>query len=341
MGVGNFKGSFEDVGESFIVDGADLSDDAYASYASEAGEDAMDQETWAHLRQDDQWDDIRFTVTNTLAEFDFTSRSEGHGHSLGRASFDTDFGVIASSDIIEVGVRSWESDLILSVAPRKSVLEMAQDPDVFAATIIDDYGMVPAEFADHVSTLCQKVSAAIRIALMESGARCSFRTGPWTSSAYELDANIDEVKKSIADDIAQEKAVLAEGWTVDKLTVQGPQRDILIKNLAHANVEQEPIDRQLACFAVVDGKVIAFDPVRGVVFERIKLPEATPEASLDLDGIDLVPADAAGQAYFAAVAELGNDLFPVGADEYERITGYDIDLSGVDEMIPDAPAVSM
>lgn len=212
MGYGVYTSDFHGSGKTFNVAGPLGTDEDYAAYAKEA-EDPLDRETWSQDEYDDFVDDMHNVMASAAEELGM-SASHGHGRDFKRADFDSEFVGVASNDVVEIGWRSWQHDFVVGIGPTSYWKDwMTGDEDDFVLTKARAFEGASDEYANLVAA----VEEYVRLSMMEAGIECRFRTGSYTSSAYELEGT-EEDRSGIKKDLKERIAALTKSLSMEGST---------------------------------------------------------------------------------------------------------------------------
>jgi len=192
MGVGVYTSDFDGTGKTFLVSGPLGRDEDFEEYLKDADE-PVSRETWMQ----DEYDDFNVllieTVEEAAGELGFNS-NDRRGFTADRAEFDSDFVAIAGNDVLGIGWRSWEHDFVIGVAALSDWHGwLTGDADDFLA----NKGWPVEQARGEYEELVDAVSEYVRIALMQRGIDCRYRTSGYTSSAYEIQGDADTRKAEL------------------------------------------------------------------------------------------------------------------------------------------------
>lgn len=107
---------------------------------------------------------------------------------------DREFVSICSDDYFEIGIRSWETDYIVAVAPRLSLDETLQSD----LDIVSTYKRSPSKFKEEIDKMGEILLELARASLLENGHEARFKTSGYTSSRY---TDLDSKKEGLVDHI--------------------------------------------------------------------------------------------------------------------------------------------
>ena len=193
MGIGVYRDDFHGSGKTINVDNKltdDAEYDAYVKEQEESGDHVLDREEW----DQDQYNECNEAVLNVAEQVceDLGMSSDRKGQFDGsRLSFDREFTGIASGDVFAVGWRSWGDDFVLAVGPGRNFEDRIQSTEAYAAEIVREHGMPPADLkAAYVKTLGE-FEELMRLNLLKAGLQTAKPTSGYTQSRDEKPDDID------------------------------------------------------------------------------------------------------------------------------------------------------
>jgi hypothetical protein len=196
MGVGVYESDFDGTGETFIVspDFYNTPEDyeAYCKdFEGDEGDEPLDFETWAQQNYDDFDENLKWSIKSAL---DHVGKGFHEPRPRDRERFgaDGDFSLLFRGHDLDVGVRGWETDAIVGVAPTREhvrrMIEVGEEYD----------GECEAEFECSLEALRETYAGAVSSltemaiqALVRDGFDCRYRTSGYTSGGYLKDDDFD------------------------------------------------------------------------------------------------------------------------------------------------------
>lgn len=234
MGVGVFESDFDKTGGTFIIDQSYFDEDAYMENLRSLAEDlkikilpfqenglfsderghliyqsereALESEIelkggiyqsfnqWSQQSSIDEWNDIKATICSALSG----SPVDDNDY----MDADKNFSLVCERGLFQVGIRSWETDYIIGVAPAAGLYNTFQDD----LEIFTEYGVEPEEFRERVGDISERILFIARAALFKNAIQARYRTSGYTTGRYN---DLDQIK-NISSEINQKKEELTE-----------------------------------------------------------------------------------------------------------------------------------
>ncbi|WP_327210408.1 hypothetical protein [Rhizobium leguminosarum] len=196
MGVGVYESDFDGTGETFIVspDFYNTQED-YEAYCKdferEEGDEPLDFETWAQQNCDDFDENLKWSIKAAL---DHVGKGFHQPRPRDRERFgaDRDFALMFRGHDLDVGVRGWETDTIVGIAPTgehvRRMIEIGEEYD----------GECEAEFECSLEALRDEYGVAVSAlaeiiiqTLVRDGVDVRFKTSGYTSAKYQSKEDFD------------------------------------------------------------------------------------------------------------------------------------------------------
>lgn len=155
-------------------------------------------EIWAQDGAEDEFREIKEILTLRGAGFSCSLNLRED-----RFDLDREFISICFDDYFEIGIRSWETDYIVAVAPRLSLDETLQS-DI---DIVSTYKRSPSKFKEEIEKMGEILLELARASLLENGHEAWFKTSGYTSSRY---TDLDSKREDLASHIKKLQAEYVE-----------------------------------------------------------------------------------------------------------------------------------
>lgn len=207
MGVGVYTSDFGSAGTTFIVTGPLATDEEYASYVA-ATEDPLGQSDWATQEYDDFTDNMAEVISEALKQVGFFPANHRRGYT--RASFDDNFVSCSSNGLAEIGWRSWESDYVIAVAGDGRWQSAMADPGGYVEEFAAEQGLDPEKAKPVYLELVEALKEYVRLALQDNSFECRYRTSPYTTDQYPVNAETAPRMDELAGLITERTQFLAK-----------------------------------------------------------------------------------------------------------------------------------
>lgn len=195
MGVGTYESDFDGSGETFIV-----SPDFYntqedyekycADFSGSDGDEPLDFEDWAQQNVDDFEDRVNYALEAALGRIG--GFHAGNPRDRERFGADAEFSLIFRGNDLDVGLRGWETDYVVAVAPtREHVRSLVAHGEEYDGETQNEFGCTLDELRDAYQSAVSALAEIAVQALIEDGVDCRYKTSGYTSSAYVAQEGFD------------------------------------------------------------------------------------------------------------------------------------------------------
>lgn len=205
MGVGVYESDFGGKGKTFLVDTTIYdAEESYQDYLKDVGEEAVDYEQYLADESRQRYYDLEmFIREGTKLFFEKVQKHlDKQGARLPEqgtkedkpAAFDRSFHCLYDySNEIEIGVREWESDLVVGVS-------LVKDPrDEDPLNVVLEHGICVEDHMNRQRMMADAVAAHLRCMLAENGFECRYKTSGYTSAPYATENTQAEMQKAVED----------------------------------------------------------------------------------------------------------------------------------------------
>lgn len=159
------------------------------------------QDMWAEDSAINEFEEIATTLVLRDIGFSVEPRNKGV---MSGMDLDKEIGAISSDDLFQIGIRSWETDYVIAVAPTSRLHEAIEDD----RELISRYKRAPTAFKEEVEKIAGILMDIARAELFKGGHQARYKTSGYTTSRYsDLDGveNIDAHIEGLRD--AYRKAI--------------------------------------------------------------------------------------------------------------------------------------
>lgn len=289
MGVGVYSNDFLETGGTFLVDGPDVSDEAYEAYCQSEGEDGetpMEQDVWAQFEVGDESARQDEVVSEALRRV---------GFSLGAWSsrdYEHDFKVHSRDQDFVVGLRGWECDTVVGVWQNDQYgrYQGSVNGDIVEMALAS--GVEPERLCDLRRKTVDALLELIRLELQENGFVCRYKTSGYTTGEYPRleDEAMYEARRAELVAQVQSALELVRRPFEQALREEGPENFLSIIQMI---VKEEPgyyRDAIKAGFICRGDDGVLF----GELDDELKIGEWTSSGALTVSQLGLSPEFAEG-----------------------------------------------
>lgn len=303
MGVGVYSENWRGTGGTFLVSGTLVGKAEYDDYVEQAEDpgDVMSFEEWIENESQGEYEQLIEAINRLHIAFKVGPLRPGYALSSDAMKEASDsygsWRVFAEVDPYAIGVRSWQHDYVVGVAPQsvdQGVEVFADDGGATESECLDAYGAVLVQVREQSAALREALLELTRLAVQDAGFDCRFRTSGYTTGRYEpMDP---EARKTRMAELTLTISDL-RGWFAvgasDRLKASAfhpQQRKLLLSALRQMEDAGDRVDRRgvwpvVPCLELTscpDGKRILVGKVFGALngdieFRRDLAFEGTPE----------------------------------------------------------------
>lgn len=196
MGIGVYENDFYGTGETFIVSPDHYNtQDEYESYVSSfAGDDEdepLDFDEWARQNDDDYFENMKYAIQGALGRIGtgFHASNPRDRESFGA---DREFELLFRGWELDVGVRGWESDYIVAIAPtREHVRSLISDGEQYDGECESEFETTLDELRSEYASAVSSLTQVIIQSLVGEGLDCRYRTSGYSTAGYTTDVSFD------------------------------------------------------------------------------------------------------------------------------------------------------
>jgi hypothetical protein len=196
MGVGVYESDFDGTGETFIVspDFYNTPEDyeAYCKdFEGEEGDEPLDFETWGQQNYEDFDENLKWSIKSAL---DHVGRGFHKADRQDRERFgaDSKFTLLFRGHDLDVGVRGWETDTIVGVAPtREHVRRMIEVGEEYDGECEAEFECSLEALRDEYAVAVSALTEIVIQTLVRDGIDVRFRTSGYTTGGYGRKEDFD------------------------------------------------------------------------------------------------------------------------------------------------------
>lgn len=196
MGVGVYDSDFNGTGETFIVspDFYNTQED-YEAYCNDFSEDEGDEplnfEDWAQQNHDDFYENLRYSIKSALEHMG-SAFHLANPRDLESFGADRQFTLLFRGLELDVGIRGWETDYVIGVAPTRGyVRAMISDGEDFAGECEREFECSLESLRNGYASAVAALTNTLIQTLLRDGYDCRFKTSGYTTSSYQKDEVFD------------------------------------------------------------------------------------------------------------------------------------------------------
>jgi len=254
MGVGVFRSDFYETGDSFIIS-------PFNAYSEEENED---QEELYVI-------DLKYILTHIGSEIGFSNKF------LQSFAMDSDFEVLSENDYVQIGIRGWESDIIVGVA---AISESYENITEQHENLLDEYKVPLNVIKEDYNNLSKAVFEYTIISLQESGYEVSNGSG-YTTGVIEEPKNFVAAKDNLKEIISTIEKKLDSRGNLSE-TMNSELRSEMIKDLYDYNDFASEVKAAIPYLNTESDEIILIDTQFGDEVNSVEYTEDLINDSSDL-----------------------------------------------------------
>lgn len=196
MGVGVYDSDFNGTGETFIVspDFYNTQEDyeAYCNdFSEDEGDEPLDFQDWATQNDEDFYENLKYSIKSALDGIG-SGFHMSEPRSRSRFGADSDFALAFQGRELDIGIRGWETDYVVGVAPtREHVRSQMEAGEQYDGECENEFDCSLESLREQYTSAVDALTNTLIQTLLRDGYDCRFKTSGYTTSSYQKDEAFD------------------------------------------------------------------------------------------------------------------------------------------------------